>query len=134
VLTATHPSNGTATILVVDDEPAIARALAQVLRRDGHTVDTAANGRLALAKVDAHAYDLVLCDLRMPDLDGPGFYQALQQYHPHLLPRIIFLTGDTLSPDARTFLEQTGVPRLSKPCRAAEVRRLVAQLLQHVRA
>jgi CheY-like chemotaxis protein len=131
---APPPDTRPAAILVVEDEPAIARALAQVLRRDGHTVDTAANGRLALAQVAAQPYDLVLCDLRMPELDGPGLYQAFQQHYPHLLSRIIFLTGDTLSPEARTFLEQTGVPRLSKPCRAAEVRHLVAQVLRHVRA
>jgi CheY-like chemotaxis protein len=122
------------TILVVDDEPGIARALAYLLRRGGHTVDTAANGRLALPKLHMQAYDLILCDLRMPELDGPGLYQAIQQQHPHLLPRVIFLTGDTLSPEARTFLEQTEVPRLSKPFRAAEVRRLVAQVLQDARA
>ena len=122
------------TILVVDDEPGIARALAYLLRRDGHTVDTAANGRLALTKLHTQEYDLILCDLRMPDLDGPGLYQELQQQHPHLLRRIIFLTGDTLSPEARTFLEQAQVPRLNKPFRAAEVRRLVAQVLQDTRA
>jgi two-component system NtrC family sensor kinase len=119
-----------ATILVVDDEPGIARALAHLLRRDGHAVDTAANGQLALGKLRAQAYDLVLCDLRMPDLDGPGLYQALQQQPPPRLPRVIFLTGDTLSPEARTFLEHAGVPRQSKPFRAAEVRRLISQVLQ----
>jgi signal transduction histidine kinase len=130
-LPASLAAKGSAkTILVVDDEPSIARALAQILRRDGHTVDTAANGRLALAQLDAQTYDLLLCDLRMPDLDGPGLYQALRQQHPYLLQRVIFLTGDTLSPDVRTFLEQAAVPRLTKPCRAAEVRRLVAQVLQ----
>jgi CheY-like chemotaxis protein len=122
------------TILVVDDEPGIARALAHLLSRDGHTVDTAANGRLALSRLHTQAYDLILCDLRMPDLDGPGLYEALQQQHPHLLRQIIFLTGDTLSLEARTFLEQAQVPRLSKPFRAAEVRRLVAQVLQDTHA
>jgi CheY-like chemotaxis protein len=122
------------TILVVDDEPGITRALAYLLHRDGHTVDTAANGRLALAKLQTQAYELILCDLRMPDLDGPGLYQALQQQYPHLLRRIIFLTGDTLSSEARTFLAQTEVPRLSKPFRAAEVRRLVHHVLQQARA
>jgi CheY-like chemotaxis protein len=120
----------TKAILVVDDESSIARALAHLLRRDGHTVDTAANGRLALAKLRTQMYDLLLCDLRMPELDGPGLYQALQHEHPHYLARIIFLTGDTLSPEARTFLEQVRVPRLSKPFRAAEVRRLILQVLQ----
>jgi len=118
------------TILVIDDEPGIARALAQLLRWQGYTVDVAANGRRALAKLEAQAYDLLLCDLRMPDLDGPGLYQALQHQHPHLLQRVIFLTGDTLSREARTFLEEAGVPRLSKPFRAVEVRRLVSQVLQ----
>jgi PAS domain S-box-containing protein len=118
------------TILVVDDEPGIANALAHLLRRDGHTVDTAANGQLALAKLHIQVYDLMLCDLRMPELDGPGLYQALQQQYPPLLQRVIFLTGDTLSEEARTFLEQTEVPRLSKPFRAVEVRQLVQQVLQ----
>jgi CheY-like chemotaxis protein len=114
----------------VDDEPGIASALAHLLRRDGHTVDTAANGQMALTKLRTQAYDLILCDLRMPELDGPGLYHALQQQHPHLLQRVIFLTGDTLSEEARTFLAQTEVPRLSKPFRAAEVRQLVQQVLQ----
>jgi CheY-like chemotaxis protein len=118
------------TILIVDDEPGIVRALAHLLRRDGHTVDTAANGELALAKLQTQAYDLILCDLRMPKLDGPGLYQALRQQHPHLLRRMIFLTGDTLSEEARAFLEQTEVPRLSKPFHAVEVRQLVQQVLQ----
>jgi two-component system NtrC family sensor kinase len=118
------------TILVVDDEPGIANALAHLLRRDGHTVDTAADGQLALARLHTQTYDLLLCDLRMPELDGPGLYQVLQQQYPHLLQRVIFLTGDTLSEEARTFLEQTEVPRLSKPFRAAEVRQLVQHVLQ----
>ena len=122
------------TILVVDDEPSIANAIAHLLRRDGHTVDTATNGQLALTKLHTQAYDLILCDLRMPELDGPGLYQALQQQHPHLLRRVLFLTGDTLSEEARTFLEQTKVPRLSKPFRAAEVRQLVQQVLQKASA
>jgi CheY-like chemotaxis protein len=114
-------------ILVVDDEAGIATALAYLLRRDGHQVDTAANGRLAFAKLQEHSYDLVLCDLRMPELDGPGLYRALEARAPHLLSRFIFLTGDTLSPEAETFLRQTGVPRLTKPFRSAEVRQVVWQ-------
>jgi CheY-like chemotaxis protein len=116
--------------LVIDDEPGIVSALAYVLSRSGHAVETAANGRLALAKLSERAFDLILCDLRMPELDGPGFYQELAQRYPQLLPRIIFLTGDTLSPEARAFLERVGVTRLHKPFRAAEVRRIVHQVLQ----
>jgi CheY-like chemotaxis protein len=66
----------------------------------------------------------------MPKLDGPGFYRELEQCAPHLLRRIIFLTGDTLSAETQEFLEGIGVSRLHKPFRAAEVRQAVQQALQ----
>jgi hypothetical protein len=47
----------------------------------------------------------------MPELDGPGFYQELARHYPQLLPRIIFLTGDMLSPEARAFLEHASINR-----------------------
>ena len=105
-------------ILIVDDEAGIRNGLAYLLRRNGYKVDTAANGRLALIK------------LRMPELDGPGLYQALAHDQPPLSQRMIFLTGDTLSPETKEFLERTDIPRLTKPFTAAEVRRVVAQALQ----
>ena len=80
VLVSEAPAVGselTAAILVVDDEPAVVRALAHLLRRMGHEVDTAADGRLALEKLQTRAYDLILSDLRMPKCDGPGLYHAL---------------------------------------------------------
>jgi CheY-like chemotaxis protein len=117
-------------ILIIDDEPGIVSALAYLLRRDGYQVDTASNGRLALEKLQGGAYDLILCDLRMPELDGPGLYRELEEHLPHLLRRMIFLTGDTLSPEAREFLATAGVARLNKPFRAAEVRRAVQQALR----
>ena len=120
------------TILVVDDESGIRSALAHLLRRDGHQVETAANGHLALARLQEQAFDLIFCDLRMPELDGPGLYRALELRHPHMLRQMIFLTGDTLSPDTRTFLERTEVPRLTKPFTATEARRVVGQMLQAV--
>jgi CheY-like chemotaxis protein len=128
---ALAPAQGQAqTMLVVDDEPGVASALARLLGRSGYIVDTAANGRLALDKLQGRTYDLILCDLRMPELDGPGLYHELEKRYPQLQQRVIFLTGDTLSPEAREFLEKVGVARLSKPFRAAEVRWVVHQALQ----
>ena len=118
------------TILLVDDEPAIATALTRVLPRDGYTVDTAANGRQALARLQGRVYDLILSDLRMPELDGPGLYRALEQQYPALCRRFVFLTGDTLSPETLAFFAQTEVPRLIKPFDAAAVRRAIRQLLR----
>ncbi|HEY7496198.1 MAG TPA: ATP-binding protein, partial [Candidatus Tectomicrobia bacterium] len=116
------------TILVVDDEPSVIRGLSRLLRRDGHIVDTAPNGRMALARLQERAYDLILSDLRMPELDGSGLYQALEQY-PELRQRFVFLTGDTVSRETMAFFEQTGVRWLTKPLRAAEVRRTIQQIL-----
>jgi signal transduction histidine kinase/CheY-like chemotaxis protein len=126
----TRPTVPRTAILVVDDEPGIAKALTRLLCRDGHTVDTATNGRLALAKLQERPYDLILSDLRMPDLDGPGLYRTLEEHAPQLCRRFIFLTGDTLSPETLAFFAQSGVLRLTKPFTAAEVRRAIQQVLQ----
>jgi CheY-like chemotaxis protein len=117
------------TILVVDDEMSLARGLARLLGRDGHTVDIAINGRLALTRLDERAYDLILCDVRMPELDGPSLYRLLERQQPHLCSRLIFLTGDTLEPATREFLEQSGVPCLTKPFPIAEARRVIQRAL-----
>ena len=117
-------------ILVVDDEPGIAGVLAEVLQLDGHAVETVSNGQVALARLTAGGYDLILSDIRMPELDGPGLYWELDRRDPRMLQRIIFLTGDTLSPGTREFLEKTGVPCLSKPFALSDVREIVQHVLQ----
>ncbi len=118
------------TILVVDDEPGITSALAYLLQGEGHHVDTAANGHLALARLQERPYDLILSDVRMPDLDGMGLYQVLATQYPQLLPRVIFLTGDTLHMATMQQLEQLGALRLHKPFTAAAVRQVIQQALQ----
>jgi two-component system NtrC family sensor kinase len=117
-------------VLLIDDEPGIAQGLRRLLQRSGHDVTLAANGHEGLAALAARAYDVILCDMRMPDLDGPGFYRALERHHPHLRSRVIFLTGDVLSPEGQAFLEQSARPRVIKPFKAAEVRRVIQQVLE----
>jgi CheY-like chemotaxis protein len=119
-------------ILVIDDEVGTAKALVRLFHRDGHRVDTAANGYLALAQLRKCSYDLILCDVRMPKLDGPELYRSLAQEQPQLLPRFIFVTGDTLSPAAKAFLEDSQAPYLVKPFHAEEVRRVVQQALRRL--
>jgi CheY-like chemotaxis protein len=120
------------TILLIDDEPSFVRALAQLLRHDGSTVDTAADGHCALRHLHEHRYDLVLCDLRMPGLDGVAFYAMLSQQHAYLRKRVLFLTGDTLGADSQAFLEQCGQPWVYKPCNAADIRTAIQQMLHAV--
>jgi CheY-like chemotaxis protein len=117
-------------ILVIDDEPSIVRALTGLLRRDGYLVGTASNGRHALAQLQERPYDVILCDLRMPELDGPAFYAILTRQYPALRQRVIFLTGDTGGEDSSTFLTQCGRPWLRKPSQITTIRRAIQQVLQ----
>ena len=116
------------TILVIDDEPSVVRALSGLLRREGYVVGTASNGRHALAQLQVQPYDVILCDLRMPELDGPAFYDLLTRQYPTLRQRVIFLTGDTLSGESQQFLEQCGQLWVPKPCHATEIRSAIAQV------
>lgn len=117
------------TILLIDDEPVIHRALTQRLQRSGHTITTAANGQEGLLALEACSYDVIFCDMRMPDLDGPGFYRELDRRHPHLLVRLVFLPGDVLSAEAQACFAQVDRPRLVKPFKAQEVLQLIRQVL-----
>jgi signal transduction histidine kinase len=128
--TALPPPSLSSKLLVVDDEPGITRVLARLLRREGHEVDTALHGQQALRMLQEQDYDLVLCDLRMPELDGPSLYRHIMDNKPHYLRRFIFLTGDTLSPEADAFLNQADAPCLVKPFSAAQGRQVVQQALQ----
>ncbi len=118
------------TILVIDDEPSVVRALTGLLRRDGYRVDTASNGRYALLQLQERPYDVILCDLHMPDLDGPAFYAILARQYPALRQRVIFLTGDTRGSANKTFLTQSGRPWLRKPSPIATIRRAIQHVLQ----
>ncbi|MDQ3828121.1 MAG: response regulator [Candidatus Tectomicrobia bacterium] len=116
-------------ILVVDDELGIATVLVEVLQLDGHAVEMVGSGEAALRKLGAEEYDLILSDIRMPDLDGPTLYREIEVRHPCLLRRFIFLTGDIISPEISHFLEHTGVPYLRKPFTLEMVREVVQRAL-----
>lgn len=116
-------------ILVVDDESLIAQLVAETLAAKGYEVETASDGREALEKIPLRSFDLVLCDLRMPELDGVGLYRELEKGHSDLLRRIAFVTGTTESPDYSRFLEETAVPVLHKPFNLGDLHRFIRQLL-----
>lgn len=117
------------TMLVVDDEREIAEVLAEILTGDGHQVDIAADGTEALAQVLTRPYDLILSDVKMPKLDGPGLLREIERRNPALAGRFVFITGDELSPQTGTLLESLRTPRLKKPFDITAVRRTVAVAL-----
>jgi CheY-like chemotaxis protein/anti-sigma regulatory factor (Ser/Thr protein kinase) len=120
---------GGKTILVVDDESEIADLLTDILTVDGHQVDTAANGLIALEKLARRSYDVILSDVKMPEMDGAGLFRELERRHPSLARRFIFVSGDVLSGDTAEFLEKAGLPTLNKPFVAAQVRSMVERVL-----
>lgn len=123
------PAMTSKTILVVDDELEIAAMLAEMLQRAGHRVDVAANGQMALEMLERGGYDLILTDTKMPVLDGVEFYRALERRFPQFCHRLIFITGDVLDQDKRSFLAATGAPCLAKPLDLDEVLRVVQRIL-----
>jgi two-component system NtrC family sensor kinase len=128
---------GTATAqrraIVIDDELEIAVLIAEALQRKGYRCDIAASGREGQALIAAlgSGYDAVICDLRMPDLDGPGLYRWMQTHHPALAERTLFVTGDALGPAAGRFLAESRRPVLEKPFVPAEVVRMIAGFPKH---
>lgn len=102
-------------LLIVDDEPTVRETLARVLEDQGYEVRTAGDGAAALEQVRRQPFDLILCDIRMPGTSGPAFYEAVLNENPALAARILFSTGDVVSPATRRFLDDHAVPVLAKP-------------------
>ena len=121
---------GGSRILVVEDEPTVARLIADVLGEDGHVVDTILDSRDGLELAQARRYDLVICDLRMPHLDGRAFYRQLVRTENPLQHRLIFVTGDTLAPRTVDFLQRSGLPYLAKPFLVEELKGAVSRTLE----
>ncbi len=119
-----------ATVLVVEDEVALGTAVAEALSDAGFRVDRAGDGEEALERVQARPYDLIICDLKMPRLDGMAFYRTIGATHPALARRIVFVTGDVAGTDAGRFLEESGCRWLAKPFRLRDLLRVARELVE----
>jgi two-component system cell cycle sensor histidine kinase/response regulator CckA len=115
------------SILIVEDETPLAIAVMDMLRDAGYIVDHAADGEEALLKVTQQPFDLVICDLKMPRLDGKAFYRTLSAAVPGLAKRVIFVTGDVAGTEAEKFLEESGCRWLAKPFRLGDLLRAVRE-------
>ncbi|MGA2175285.1 MAG: ATP-binding protein [Verrucomicrobiota bacterium] len=116
-------------ILVVDDEKAIVEVLGEMLGLLGYQTSLCYSAREGLERISETAFDLVLSDLRMPEIDGPAFYRLALEKDARLERRFIFLTGDTVNEDTKTFLRASGKPCLAKPFRLAGIEEITRQAL-----
>jgi CheY-like chemotaxis protein len=103
------------TVLLVDDESAVRRALRRILEKGGLSVQEAASGRDALDAIATNSdIAAVVSDFLMPEINGLDFYDALVSIAPHLKDRVVFLTGAAKDPMVHNPLEQRGVPLINK--------------------
>ena len=118
-----------AVVLLVEDERALAAAVADALTEAGLEVDQASDGEEALARIREKTYDAIVCDLKMPRVDGMTFYRAIAAATPTLARRVIFVTGDVAGTDAERFFEESGCRWLAKPFRLGDLLRAVREAL-----
>ncbi|MFY9812937.1 MAG: response regulator [Dehalococcoidales bacterium] len=122
--------NNRKRILAIDDEPVISRVSLRVLKSDGFEVDIAGNGLVAKEMTGKTDYDLYLCDIRMPEMNGMEFYEYLRQVHPGCETRVIFVSGDTMNNEVRTFLSGKRNLFLVKPFTPEELRTVIQKALK----
>jgi signal transduction histidine kinase/CheY-like chemotaxis protein len=117
------------SVLVVEDEPTVARLIADVLQDEGFTVEVLLDAREGLRCAAERSFDLVICDMRMPGLDGQQFYQSLVRSGNALQHSFLFVTGDVIAPATHAFLERHQLPHLAKPFRVEELTERVHSVL-----
>jgi two-component system NtrC family sensor kinase len=117
-------------ILVVDDEKYILEFFVEIFQTLRLQVDTAGNGRAAMQKIQVGDYDLIVSDFKMPQMSGRDLFNWIKENRPHLASRIIFVTGDTVSADTRSFFEDNNSRFLAKPFKIEEVKEVIQQALE----
>ncbi|HSJ63285.1 MAG TPA: ATP-binding protein [Gemmatimonadaceae bacterium] len=117
-------------LLFVDDEPALRGSMVAFGKLRDFSVATASDGKEALDLALREEFDAVICDLRMPVMDGPALYQALSLERPTLATRTIFVTGDVVGATSRSFLDTTRQPVLVKPFDFERIEEALTGLLE----
>jgi signal transduction histidine kinase len=125
------PTVGKKRVLVVEDEATINNMIKDILEEERYQVDSASNGEEALAKININSYDVIICDIKMPYMDGKLFYNEIITKKNSLTDRFIFITGDSSSQTV-DFINQTGNRFLAKPFRIEEFKKVFYAVLPQV--
>jgi len=116
-------------VLVIDDEEEVAALISEILQRDGFGVDTAHSAEAGLERLESTEYDAFLVDIKMPGMGGMGFLERIREKRPGLVDRIAFVTGSTMSPETRGFLDNSGCMFLEKPVAPKDLRTLARNVV-----
>jgi nitrogen-specific signal transduction histidine kinase len=117
-------------VLVVDDEVQVASAIRRTLQRHHEVVVLTSPLEAQARLLGGERFDVILCDLMMPELSGMELFQSLARGAPELAGRVVFLTGGAFTPQTREFLATVECPRMDKPFSPEELRALVQSLLE----
>ena len=119
-------------ILIIDDDAMVLSALRRRLRRRYETV-TVLGGVEALARLAEDSdFDAIICDLMMPEVDGKSFYDTIQQRHPELVDRVVFMSGGAFTPRLRRFAASVSNPVLQKPVTREHLESMLASIQEEV--
>ncbi|MFH0809657.1 MAG: ATP-binding protein [Pseudomonadota bacterium] len=121
-------------ILVVDDEQVILDLLTELLSGQGYRVDGSLSAKSALAKLGEAPYDMVICDVRMPGMDGPALYRQVKESRPDVARRFVFSTGDIIGQRTKEFLTQSGTNWLRKPFTGEQLMDTLSEAWQRINA
>ncbi|MEP9412229.1 MAG: PAS domain S-box protein [Candidatus Brocadia sp.] len=105
-------------LLLVEDEAGIAESCCELLTAKGCLVTSVSSAKDAMQAIQEEQFDIVIMDLKMPgEISGIQFYEWMTSYTPTLKEKVILMTGDTLSPEFKAFIEKSKVPVIPKPFR-----------------
>jgi nitrogen-specific signal transduction histidine kinase len=117
------------SIIVIDDEVTIAELMEDFLGRFGATLEFCSSGAEGFERICQNSYDVIVCDQRMPGLNGQSLFKMIQSVNPELAQRFIFVTGDVLNERTQQFFRQTGVRYLTKPFRLRDLLSAIESVL-----
>ena len=123
---APEPSEAHLDVLLVDDESTVLASVSDALRADGHAVSLAHDGDMALVALQNAAFDLLICDMRLPRTDGMGIFRHVRAQAPST--DFVFITAFGAVPEAVAALKEGATDYLTKPFRLEELRARVAQI------
>lgn len=121
--------DGHARILVIEDEASLAQLVTLYLERQGHKVTTALDGPSGLETALANDFDLIICDMQLPGMNGDEVLTRLLEQRPEVADHVVIATGDVLSPGTREFVERTGLAHMHKPFTLQQLSQLVQSRL-----
>jgi two-component system NtrC family sensor kinase len=117
--------------LVIDDDLRIINLLSKYLNKEGYEMETAAEVKTALSIIEGKDFDFVICDIKMPEMGGDDFYRVVKEKRPSLADRIIFLTGDTLGDETRTFIDSVTNPLIEKPFELSGLKEEIVKVISY---